>query len=81
MVAYDAAKVKDIAPDDFREGSFVIKRNGTYYFMWSEDDTRSENYHAAYATGPSPLGPWTKRETIPSKRPEYGILGTAITPW
>ncbi|WP_128436665.1 family 43 glycosylhydrolase [Streptomyces cyaneus] len=76
MVSYDASKVRDITPDNFREGSFVIKRKGTYYFMWSEDDTRSENYHVAYATGPSPLGPWTKRGTILQKRPEYGILGT-----
>ncbi|WP_030955006.1 family 43 glycosylhydrolase [Streptomyces sp. NRRL S-481] len=76
MVSFDASKVKDITPDNFREGSFVIKRKGIYYFMWSEDDTRSENYHVAYATGPSPLGPWTKRGTILEKRPEYGILGT-----
>ncbi|POX45038.1 family 43 glycosylhydrolase [Streptomyces sp. Ru72] len=76
MTSYDASKVKDITTDDFREGSFMIKRKGTYYFMWSEDDTRSENYHVAYATGPTPLGPWTKRGTILSKRPEYGILGT-----
>ena len=76
MTSYDATKVKDITTGDFREGSFVVKRKGTYYFMWSEDDTRSENYHVAYATGPSPLGPWTKRGTILSKNPEYGILGT-----
>ena len=76
MTSYDPAKIKDITPDNFREGSFVIKRNGTYYLMWSEDDTRSEDYHVAYATGPSPLGPWTERGTILSKRPEYGILGT-----
>ncbi|WP_328507509.1 family 43 glycosylhydrolase [Streptomyces sp. NBC_00391] len=76
MVSFDPTAVKDITPDNYREGSFVIKRKGTYYFMWSEDDTRSENYHVAYATGPSPLGPWTKRGTILSKRPEYGILAT-----
>jgi len=76
MTSYDATKVKDITTDNFREGSFVVKRKGTYYFMWSEDDTRSENYHVPYATGPSPLGPWTKRGTILSKNPEYGILGT-----
>ncbi|KPI07041.1 putative glycoside hydrolase xylanase [Actinobacteria bacterium OK074] len=76
MVSYDASKIRDITQPDFREGSFVVERKGTYYFMWSEDDTRSENYHVAYATGPSPLGPWTKRGTILSKRPEYGILGT-----
>lgn len=76
MVSFDASQVKDITQTGFREGSFVVKRQGTYYFMWSEDDTRSENYHVAYATGPSPLGPWTKRGTILSKRPEYGIKGT-----
>ncbi|MGV9276192.1 family 43 glycosylhydrolase [Streptomyces griseosporeus] len=76
MTSFDPAAVRDITPPDFREGSFVVKRRGTYYFMWSEDDTRSENYHVAYATGPTPLGPWTKRGTILSKRPEYGILGT-----
>ncbi|WP_431330842.1 family 43 glycosylhydrolase [Streptomyces sp. IPPR8] len=76
MVSFDASRVKDITPANFREGSFVVKRDGTYYFMWSEDDTRSEDYHVAYATGPTPLGPWTKRGTILSKRPEYGILGT-----
>ncbi|MFH8856997.1 family 43 glycosylhydrolase [Streptomyces rochei] len=76
MVSFDASRVKDITPENFREGSFVVKRDGTYYFMWSEDDTRSEDYHVAYATGPTPLGPWTKRGTILSKRPVYGILGT-----
>ncbi|MGC0332802.1 beta-xylosidase [Streptomyces sp. SAI-170] len=76
MVSFDAAQVKDITPANFREGSFVVKRQGTYYFMWSEDDTRSPDYHVAYATGPTPLGPWTERGTILSKRPEHGILGT-----
>ncbi|MDW4907236.1 family 43 glycosylhydrolase, partial [Streptomyces sp. ADMS] len=76
MVSFDAAKVRDITPDNFREGSFVVKRQETYYFMWSEDDTRSEDYHVAYATGPSPLGPWTKRGTILSKRPDHGIKAT-----
>lgn len=76
MVSFDPELVREFTPEDFREGSFVIKRGGTYYFMWSEDDTRSEDYHVAYATGPSPLGPWTKKGTLLSKRPEYGILGT-----
>ncbi|MER7641288.1 family 43 glycosylhydrolase [Streptomyces sp. NPDC126522] len=76
MTSYDPAKVEEITAGDFREGSFVVKRNGTYYFMWSEDDTLSEDYHVAYATGPSPSGPWTERGTILSKNPEYGVLGT-----
>src|SRR5690606_40111537 len=37
----------------------VIYRNGTYYFMWSEDDTRSPNYKVRWATAESPLGELT----------------------
>lgn len=76
MVSFDPAQVKTITQSGYREGSFVVKRDGTYYFMWSEDDTRSEDYRVAYATGPSPLGPWTKRGVILSKRPDQGIKAT-----
>ena len=41
----------------FREGAYVIYRKGTYYFMWSVDDTGSPNYHVCYGTSKSPLGP------------------------
>ena len=41
----------------YREGTYVIKRNGIYYFLWSVDDTGSPNYHVAYGTSDSPLGP------------------------
>jgi len=43
----------------YREGTHVIYRNGTYYFMWSEDDTRSPNYKVRWATAKSPLGDLT----------------------
>ncbi|MCH5677456.1 family 43 glycosylhydrolase [Streptomyces gilvus] len=76
MTSLDHAKVKDITPSGYNEGSFVIKRKGTYYFMWSENDTRDENYRVAYATGPSPTGPWTKRGVILSKDLSLGIKGT-----
>ncbi|MFD5257320.1 family 43 glycosylhydrolase [Streptomyces bobili] len=75
MVSFDASKVTDITPSGYREGSFVIKRQGTYYFMWSENDTRDENYRVAYATGPSPTGPWTKRGVILEKDLALGIKG------
>ncbi|MCM1050923.1 MAG: family 43 glycosylhydrolase [Paenibacillus sp.] len=41
----------------YREAPYVFFRNGTYYFMWSVDDTGSPNYHVAYGTSDSPLGP------------------------
>lgn len=43
----------------YREGTSVIFRNDVYYFMWSEDDTRSPNYKVRYATSDSPLGKLT----------------------
>jgi large repetitive protein len=76
MTSLDTSKVKDITPSGYNEGSFVIKRKGTYYFMWSENDTRDENYRVAYATGPSPTGPWTKQGVILSKDLSQGIKGT-----
>ncbi|MFF4830255.1 family 43 glycosylhydrolase [Streptomyces sp. NPDC001315] len=76
MTSIDTSKVQDITPSGYNEGSFVIKRQGTYYFMWSENDTRDENYRVAYATGPSPTGPWTKQGVILSKDLSQGIKGT-----
>ncbi|MEV5493320.1 family 43 glycosylhydrolase [Streptomyces bobili] len=75
MVSFDASKVTDITPSGYNEGTFVIKRKGTYYFMWSENDTRDENYQVAYATGSSPTGPWTKRGVILEKDLSLGIKG------
>lgn len=43
----------------YREGVYVFYRNGKYYFLWSVDDTGSTNYHVAYGTSSSPLGPIT----------------------
>lgn len=43
----------------YREGTYVFYRKGLYYFLWSVDDTGSSNYHVAYGTSTSPLGPIT----------------------
>lgn len=60
MISLDGTPV-EITPKDvaqpFREGIFVIKRKGLYYFMWSVDDAQSDNYRVAYGTSRSPLGP------------------------
>ncbi|WP_371657966.1 family 43 glycosylhydrolase [Streptomyces sp. NBC_00280] len=75
MVSFDASKVVNITPSGYTEGTFVIKRRGTYYFMWSEGDTRDENYRVAYATGSSPTGPWTNRGVLLEKDLALGIKG------
>jgi hypothetical protein len=66
-----------IAPTGFNEGSFVFKRNGVYYFMWSENDTRDPNYQVAYGTATSATGAgFVKKGVILSKNTALGILGT-----
>lgn len=47
----------EIGIKGFREGIVVFKRQGRYYFMWSVDDARSDDYRVAYGTAGSPLGP------------------------
>lgn len=60
----DGTMFKEITPPGYVEGSFVVKRRGTYYLMWSEGGWTGPDYRVAYATGPSALGPFTKRGTI-----------------
>ena len=76
MTSFDPAQVRVITPSGYNEAPFVFKRNGVYYLMWSENDTRSEDYRVAYATGTSPTGPWTRRGVVLQKRLEAGIKGT-----
>ncbi len=64
----------------FREGAYVFFRKGTYYFLWSVDDTGSPNYHVCYGTAKSPLGPINIDEQnyrVIEQRPEDHIYGTA----
>jgi hypothetical protein len=62
----------------YREGAYVIYRNGTYYFMWSEDDTRSPNYKVRYAISDSPMGTLTIPENniVIQRDPETNIFAT-----
>lgn len=63
----------------FREGVYVFYRDGLYYFLWSVDDTGSPNYHVAYGTSKSPMGPIevAKNPVILRQDPKNGIYGTA----
>lgn len=63
----------------YREGTYVFYRNGTYYFLWSVDDTGSPNYHVAYGTSKKPLGPITVAEEpiVLKQDPSKQIYGPA----
>lgn len=79
MVSIKKNTLKVMTPDaTFREAIYVFYRNGLYYFLWSEDDTRSENYRVRYATSKSPVGPLDipKDNLILVKDPSKGIYGT-----
>lgn len=79
MISFDRSEARVIPKDKtFCEGTEVFYRNGLYYFLWSENDTRSEDYRVRYATSKSPMGPLDvpKNNLILKKRPEDGIYGT-----
>jgi len=78
MISIKQNTARRITPPKYTEGTEVFYRNGIYYFMWSENDTRSEDYRVRYATAQSPDGPLEIPENnlILSKIPEKGIYGT-----
>ncbi|MNI36681.1 Arabinoxylan arabinofuranohydrolase precursor [compost metagenome] len=79
MITIKENTIKLLTPDrTFREGTYVFFRNGIYYFLWSENDTRSENYRVRYGTSTSPLGPIQIPEDnlILQKDIAHGIYGT-----
>ena len=80
MISFDKSKIKLLTPEDgtFREGTEVFFRDGKYYFLWSENDTRDEDYRVRYAFADSPMGPLTIPEDnlVIAKAPEKGIFGT-----
>lgn len=56
----DGEVYKEITPDQYVEGPFMFKRNGRYYFMWSEGGWMGPDYSVAYAIGDSPFGPFAR---------------------
>ncbi|GAB2806495.1 glycoside hydrolase family protein [Ferruginibacter profundus] len=79
LVSIKAGTLKIITPDkSFREGTTVFYRNGKYYFLWSEDDTRSENYKVRYGTADSPDGSITiaANNLVIAKDTAAGIYAT-----
>ncbi|OTA98188.1 glycoside hydrolase family 43 protein [Hypoxylon sp. CI-4A] len=60
----DGTQYKEITPENYVEGSQMIKRNGTYYFMWSEGGWTGPDYAVSYAMSDSPLGPFDRKAKI-----------------
>lgn len=47
------------------EGSVIFKKGGVYYIMYSANHFGGRHYAVGYATGTSPLGPFTKAANNP----------------
>ncbi|MFO1497786.1 MAG: glycoside hydrolase family 43 protein [Verrucomicrobiota bacterium] len=56
----DGTTFKEITPERYVEGPFMFRRDGKYYFMWSEGGWTGPDYSVAYAIGISPLGPFER---------------------
>ena len=60
----DGSMYREITPEHYVEGPFVIKRKGVYYFMWSEGSWENATYGVAYAKSDSPTGPFVRAGKI-----------------
>ena len=56
----DGDLYKEITPEHYVEGSFMIKRAGKYYLMWSEGEWTGPDYSVAYAMSDTPFGPFKR---------------------
>lgn len=78
LVSFDPTKVVKLTSQlsSFTEGSFMVKRNGTYYLSYSNGDTGNASYNVRYAMGSSPMGPFTSKGVILQQNPTLGIYAT-----
>ncbi|KAI7921221.1 endo-1 [Pyricularia oryzae] len=65
----DGTTYKEITPDQYVEGALMMKRNGRYYFFWSEGGWTGPDYAVSYAIADSPLGPFNRIARILQQDP------------
>lgn len=68
----DGETFKEVTPERYVEGPFMLKRQGKYYFMWSEGGWGGPDYCVSYAISDSPLGPFRRIGKILEQDPEVG---------
>lgn len=57
----DGTVFKEITPaPEYVEGPLMFKRDGRYYFMWSEGGWGGPDYSVAYAIADAPTGPFKR---------------------
>ncbi len=68
----DGSLFKEVTPENYVEGPFMFKKDGKYYFMWSEGGWTGPDYCVAYAIADNPLGPFERIGKILQQDPEIG---------
>lgn len=56
----DGKTFKEITPEGFVEGIYMIRKDNKYYLMWSEGGWTGPDYSVAYAIADSPFGPFKR---------------------
>ena len=56
----DGTTFREITPEKYVEGPTMFKKDGKYYFMWSEGGWTGPDYSVAYAIADSPMGPFKR---------------------
>lgn len=65
MITFDG-EPRDVTPiGHYFEGPFMVKNAGKYYLTYSDGKTITDTYCVHYATGDSPLGPFTEAANSP----------------
>jgi len=64
MISFDG-RPQDVTPPNYFEAPYMLKRNGTYYLMYSEGKAIDPTYKIRYSTGKTPFGPWTEGVNSP----------------
>jgi arabinoxylan arabinofuranohydrolase len=70
---------KDVTPPYYFEAPYMLKKDGTYYLMYSFGKTWDKTYQVRYATGKTPFGPWTEgmvRPILVANEKEARIMST-----
>lgn len=60
----DGTVFKDVTPENYVEGPVLFRRNGKYYFMWSEGGWTNGTYKVAYGIADKITGPFQRTGTI-----------------
>ncbi len=76
MITFDG-KPKVITPPHYFEAPYMLKRNGTYYLIYSNGKAIDASYNIRYSVGKTPFGPWVEGKNSPilSTTPDSSTYG------